>query len=80
MRILSSLRPIQRLYLVIAIVLVINYFVLGDRVENEGASPATVAAGSDLRQAFDEQRFGGSTILAGQVVHFDLLARWAAAA
>ncbi len=57
MRILSSLRPIQRLYLVIAIVLVINYFVLGDRVENEGASPATVAAGSDLRQAFDEQRF-----------------------
>lgn len=56
MRFLTSLRPTQRLYLVIAIVLVVNYFILGDRVENEDVAPTSVVQGSELRQAFEEQR------------------------
>jgi molybdopterin converting factor small subunit len=56
MRWLASLRPTQKLYLVIAIVLILNYFVLGNRVEEEGSSPPSVAEGSALREAFDEQR------------------------
>lgn len=56
MRILSSLRPVQRLYLVIVIVLVVNYFVLDDRVEDGTAAPGASLPDSNLRQAFEEQR------------------------
>ena len=56
MRILSSLRPTQKLYLVIAIVLVINYIVFDNSGDDEGANPVPVSQVDDLRQAFDEQR------------------------